>query len=95
MIRRHGDITGVLRERPLRAPDREYLQAAITVVRPVDDLPLALPPGQRDAYPSDEAALRALAPHHDAQDSVDRLLSALTGLAAQRPRPQSAAPTSD
>src|SRR5437588_682070 len=51
MIRRHGDIAGVLRERALRASDREYLQAATTVVRPVDDLPVALPPGQRDAYP--------------------------------------------
>jgi 5'-3' exonuclease len=35
MIRRHGDIAGVLRDRPLRPADREYLQAAITVVRPV------------------------------------------------------------
>ena len=49
MIRRHGDIVGVLRDRPLRPADREYLQAAITVVRPVDDLPVALPRGQRDA----------------------------------------------
>ena len=39
MIRRHRDIVGVLRDRPLRPADREYLQAAITVVRPVDDLP--------------------------------------------------------
>jgi 5'-3' exonuclease len=61
MIRRHGHIAGVLRDRPLRAPDRDYLQAAITVVRPVDDLPVALPPDQRDAYPTNEPALRALA----------------------------------
>ena len=85
MIRRHGDIAGVLRDRPLRAPDREYLQAARTVVRPVDDLPIALPPGQRDAYPADEPALRTLAAHHHVGDPVDRLLSALTGLTAQRP----------
>jgi 5'-3' exonuclease len=88
MIRRHGDIAGVLRDRPLREPDREYLQAAITVVRPVDDLPITLPPGQRDAYPIDEPALWALAAQHDAQDSVGRLLIALTRLAAQQPRPQ-------
>jgi 5'-3' exonuclease len=85
MIRRHGDIAGVLRERALRASDREYLQAATTVVRPVDDLPIALPPGQRDAYPSNEPAVWALAAHHHAQDSLGRLLSALTRLAAQRP----------
>ena len=87
MIRRHGDIAGVLRDRPLRPADREYLQAAIAVVRPVDDLPVALPPGERDAYPTNEPALWALAAHHHIEDSVGRLLSALTRLAAQRPRP--------
>ena len=87
MIRRHGDIAGVLRDRPLRPADREYLQAAITVVRPVDDLPIALPPGQRDAYPTNEPALRSLAARHHAEDSVDRLLRALTSLAPQRPHP--------
>ncbi len=79
MIRRHGDIAGVLRDRPLRAPDREYLEAAITVVRPVDDLPIALPRGRRSAYPANEAALRAFAALHDAEESVTRLLSALAG----------------
>ncbi len=95
MIRRHGDISGVLRERSLRAADREYLQAAITVVRPVDDLLVALPAGRRDAYPTDEPALRALAAHHHAEDSVDRLLSALTRLAAQKPQHQRPSTTSD
>ena len=87
MIRRHKDIAGVLRDRPLRPADREYLQAAITVVRPVDDLPIALPRGQRDAYPTNEPALRSLAARHKAQDSVDRLLKALTSLTPQRPSP--------
>ena len=95
MIRRHGDIAGVLRDRPLRAADREYLEAAITVVRPVDDLPIALPRGQRDAYPINEPALRSLAARHTAEDSVDRLLTALTGLATQRPGPQRSSPTAD
>ena len=95
MIRRHGDIAGVLRDRPLRAPDREYVQAAITVVQPVDDLPIALPLGQRHVYPANEPALRALAAHHHAEDSVDRLLSTLTRLAAQRPLPQRPSTTSD
>jgi len=85
MIRRHGDITGVLRDRALRPPDREYLQAAITVVRPVDDLPVTLPPGQRDAYPTNDSALAALAARHHAEGSVERLLGALTRLAARGP----------
>jgi 5'-3' exonuclease len=95
MIRRHGDIAGVLRDRPLRAPDREYLQAAMTVVRPVDDLPVALPPGRRDTYPANEPALRSLAARHDAQDSVSRLLSALTRLPARKPRAQRPPTTRD
>jgi 5'-3' exonuclease len=93
MIHRHGDIAGVLRDRALREADREYLQAAITVVRPVDDLPIALPPGQRDTYPTNEPALRALAARHHAQGSVDPLLSALTRLAPQRPQPPRASTT--
>jgi 5'-3' exonuclease len=84
MIRRHGDIAGVLRDRPLRPADREYLQAAIIVVRPVDDLPIALPRGHRDVYPTDEPALRSLAARHAAEDSVDRLLSALSRLLLRR-----------
>jgi hypothetical protein len=32
MIRRHGDIAGVLRDRPLPPADREYLEVALTVV---------------------------------------------------------------
>jgi 5'-3' exonuclease len=84
MIRRHGDIAGVLRQSTLRPADREYLQAAITVVQPVDDLPLALPAGRRDAYPADGAALWALAADHDAEESVGRLLSALGRLTPQQ-----------
>src|SRR6201996_6645066 len=61
LIRRHGDIAGMLQQRTLRPADRAYLQAAITVVQPVDDLPITLPPGRRDAYPTDGPALWALA----------------------------------
>jgi 5'-3' exonuclease len=95
MIRRHGDIAGVLRDRPLRPADREYLEAALTVVRPVDDLPVALPPGRRDAYPTNQPALRLLAARHHAEDSLDRLLRALTSLTPQRPGPQGTSATSE
>jgi len=81
MIRRHGDIAGVLGQRTLRPADRDYLQAATRIVQPVDDLPIALPPGHRDVYPSDGPALWDLAAHHAAEDSVGRLLSALGTLA--------------
>ena len=95
MIRRHGDIAGVLRERSLRPADREYLKAAVSVVRPVDDLPVALPAGHRDAYPTNEPALRSLAAHHHAEDSVDRLLKALATLVPQRPQSQRPPPAAD
>jgi 5'-3' exonuclease len=79
MIRRHGDLEGVLRERALRDADREYLTRAMRVVAPVSDLPLTLPAGRRDAYPAHEPAMRALAAQHDAGDACDRLVSALRG----------------
>src|SRR6201996_6372772 len=60
MIRRHGDIAGVLRDRELRPADREYLQRAARIVPPVADLPIQLPAGRREAYPADPAALQAL-----------------------------------
>jgi 5'-3' exonuclease len=77
MIRRHGDIAGVLRERELRDADREYLEFAMQVVTPVADLPIELPAGRRDAYPVDRAALDELAGRFGAVESCGRLLAAL------------------
>jgi 5'-3' exonuclease len=58
MIRRHGDIAGVLRERELRPADREYLERAARIVPPVGELPIQLPAGRREAYPADPAGIR-------------------------------------
>jgi 5'-3' exonuclease len=77
MIRRHGDIAGVLRERQLRDADREYLESAMRVVPPVTDLPIELPAGRRDAYPVDPAALQELAGRFGAGEPSARLLAAL------------------
>jgi 5'-3' exonuclease len=77
MIRRHGDIAGVLRERELRDADREYLESAMRVVAPVADLPIELPAGRRDTYPADAAALQDLAGRFRAGESSARLLAAL------------------
>jgi 5'-3' exonuclease len=76
MIRRYGDIAGVLRERQLRDADREYLENAIRVVAPVDDLPIALPAGRRDTYPADEAAVLSLAEQHGVREAADQLVRA-------------------
>jgi 5'-3' exonuclease len=77
MIRRHGDIAGVLRERELGDADREYLESAMSVVPPVADLPIELPSGRRDAYPVDPAALQQLAGRFAAEQSCARLITAL------------------
>ena len=81
MIRRHGDIAGVLRERALNAADREYLERAMKVVPPVDDLPISLPRGRRDRYPVSNAAMNSIADRYDLRSSCDRLLTALQALA--------------
>ena len=77
MIRRHGDIAGVLRERELRPADREYLQRAARIVPPVADLPIQLPAGRREAYPADPAALEAFIERYDLREPADGLLAAL------------------
>jgi 5'-3' exonuclease len=77
MIRRHGDIAGILRERQLSEADRAYLQRAMAVVPPVADLPIGLPPGRREAYPVDPERLDAIAGEYGVGDACRRLLSAL------------------
>jgi 5'-3' exonuclease len=82
MIRRHGSIAGVLRERQLGDADREYLESALRVVPPVSDLPIDLPPGRRAVYPADEPALRSLAERYGVAESCARLLTAVAILAS-------------
>lgn len=82
MIRRYGDIAGVLRDRPLREADREYLANAMRVVPPVADLPIALPSGRRDAYPEHETVMQSLAAGYGVRRSCDRLLTAVAALAS-------------
>jgi 5'-3' exonuclease len=84
IIQRYGDIAGVLRERPLRDGDRQYLEHALRVVTPVPDLPITLPVGRRDMYPADPAALESHASYDGLRDSCARLLRALARLTSRR-----------
>jgi 5'-3' exonuclease len=77
MIRRHGDIGGVLRERELRPADRDYLERAVRIVPPVADLPIQLPAGRRETYPADPGALDKFIERYSLRESADRLLAAL------------------
>jgi 5'-3' exonuclease len=81
IIRRYGDIAGVLRERPLCDADRQYLERALRVVTPVTDLPMELPAGRRDKYPADKAALKLHAAHYGVRESCARVLRAVARLA--------------
>jgi 5'-3' exonuclease len=83
MIRRHGDVEGVLRDRALADADREYLTRAERVVAPVHDLPIELPPGRRESYPAEEAVMNSLVAQHEAREACDRLLRALARLAPE------------
>lgn len=82
IIRRHGSVEGVLRDRGLRAGERDYLERAARIVPPVPELPLALPPGRRNRYPVNEAALSSLLAQHDAEHAGGRLLAALAAFVA-------------
>jgi 5'-3' exonuclease len=84
MIRRYGDIAGVLRERPLSDADREYLANAMRVVAPVADLPIDLPSGRREAYPANQVAMQSLAAQYAVRESCSRLLAAVVSLASGR-----------
>jgi 5'-3' exonuclease len=85
MIRRHGDLDGVLRDRTMRDGDREYLARARRVVTPVADLPLAVPAGLRDAYPVHEAFMTSLVAERGAVGAVDGLLNALRSRSRESP----------
>ena len=77
LVRRWGGVAEMLRDAPLRDSDRDYLQRALAVVRPARELPVALPPGRRDRYPADPAALSALIARHGLDASCARLVTAL------------------
>ena len=77
MIRRHGDIAGVLRERELREADRDYLERAARIVPPVADLPVELPAGRRERYPADRDALAEFVKRYAISEPSERLLAAL------------------
>jgi 5'-3' exonuclease len=77
LIRKHGGVSGVLRDGRLAEHQREYLTRALRVVPPVPDLAVELPKGRRDAYPMDGDQLAALTERHGLGSAADRLVQAL------------------
>jgi 5'-3' exonuclease len=78
LVRRHGGVSGVLRDGRLTDQQREYLSRAMRVVAPVPDLPVELPQGRREAYPVDGRRLAALSERHGVGSAADRLVQALS-----------------
>jgi 5'-3' exonuclease len=81
LIRRYGGVAEMLRDAPLGDADRDYLTRAMRVVEPVLDLPITLPPGRRDGYPDDPAAVAELAARHGVKGACDRLVAVLSAVA--------------
>ncbi|HEY8756527.1 MAG TPA: 5'-3' exonuclease [Candidatus Dormibacteraeota bacterium] len=78
LVRRHGGVSGVLRDGRLTDQQREYLRRAMRVVAPVPDLPVELPQGRRQAYPVDGRRFAALSERHGVGSAADRLVQALS-----------------
>jgi 5'-3' exonuclease len=81
LVCRYGGVKGLLDSGRLRDAERAYLEQALRVVRPVADLPVPLPPGRRDRYPTDPERVAALAARYGLAGPFERLLRALPQLA--------------
>jgi 5'-3' exonuclease len=77
MIRQLGGVPAILEAHRLSEHDQEYLSRAMRVVPPVPDLSIELPPGCRDRYPDDPAALNSLMADYGLQAASSRLVEAL------------------
>jgi 5'-3' exonuclease len=78
LLRRYGDLDGVLASGRLSEAERDYVTRARRVVMPVADLPLPLPSGRREGYPADPGRLRSLAREHGVEGAAGRLVRALS-----------------
>ena len=77
LVRKHGDLAGVLRDGHLGAADRAYLESASKVVLPVRDISLEAPAAAVPRSPIDPAELDSLKAEFGLGGAVDRLLRVL------------------
>ena len=82
LIRKHGGIEGLMRDGGLSDAQREYLTRALRVVQPMRTLSVNLPPGRRDSYPEDAAALAELSERYGVSSVSGNLVRALSAMAA-------------
>jgi 5'-3' exonuclease len=79
MLRRHGSIEGVLWDGNITKEDASYIKKAISVVAPVETIPLELPDATVPAEPAHPAMLARLKQDYGLGGAVDRLLKAMAG----------------
>ena len=60
LVQRYDGLDGLLASDRLSPTDRDYVERARQVVRPVANLPIDLPPGCRPSYPADPERAQAL-----------------------------------
>jgi 5'-3' exonuclease len=78
LLRRYGDLDGILASGRLSEEERDYLTRARRVVMLVSDLPVPLPGGRRERYPVDRHRLTCLSQEYGVEGPVRRLLGALS-----------------
>ena len=77
LIKKYGDVPGLVASGRFGERDRAYLERAWRVVKPVTDAPVQLPPGRRDEYPEHPERVVELSEKYGLQSSCERLLKAL------------------
>ena len=76
MVTTHDGIEGLLASGRLTPDQRDYVERAWRVVRPVVDVPVALPAGRRGSYPADRARLDELVARHGHAATIERTVAA-------------------
>jgi 5'-3' exonuclease len=77
LVRRHGDLEGLLRDGRLSDADRDYLRRAMKVVLPVMNIPLDPPDTRVPRQPADPGRLEELKQRYGLGGAVDRLVHVL------------------
>ena len=82
LVTRYGSVAKMLEAGVFRNANAEYLEKALRVVPPVQDLLIEVPRGRRDSYPEDAKAVEQLGKKYGVDSSLERLVTALNKLPA-------------
>jgi 5'-3' exonuclease len=80
LVTRYRSVAAMLKAGVFRNANAEYLEKALRVVPPVQDLPIKVPPGRRNRYPEDPQKVERLGKKHGIENNLGRLVTALNSL---------------